>query len=164
MVLKAALNKDHKYDGNGEKRKKEEEEEDDGVVEVYCFYEKCHSLNNSTHHEQPSQKHARLKEEGETGEFSKETRLQLNKTEAYKHGPIPMDTLVYSTSDELIHASNAFKHSIETWVPTPLHLLISSTCTLSTLQQLSPSASLMGASVPSHTGVCVFVCVRACVC
>ncbi|KAL4225738.1 General transcription factor IIH subunit 1 [Mactra antiquata] len=96
---------------------------------------------------QPPQKKARIREklqyeDLETGLDKDGVNLHLSRMERYLHGPTPLTSTRYTSTEDLISATNCVSAEIDTWNPDLTHVLHGSTA-VSILGELSPGGALM---------------------
>ncbi|KAM3918190.1 general transcription factor IIH subunit 1 [Leptodactylus fuscus] len=68
--------------------------------------------------------------------------LNLKKSDRYYHGPTPVQSQQYTTSQDIINSFNSIKHQMENYVPR-LTQVLSSSAASSTISALSPGGALM---------------------
>lgn len=102
--------------------------------------------NGHSEHEPPPKK-ARIKEKlqyddlDET-ENSKSINLRLSRMERYLHGPTPVISARYTSSEDVIEATSAVSSEIDHWNPDLSNVLLGNTA-ISVLGELSPGGILM---------------------
>ncbi|KAH3877055.1 hypothetical protein DPMN_000911, partial [Dreissena polymorpha] len=100
-----------------------------------------------TNGQEPPQKKARIREKNHYDDLDlietrKSTNLRLSRMERYLHGPTPVTSMRYTSSEDLISATNNVSAEIDSWNPDLSRVLPGSTA-ISVLGELSPGGALM---------------------
>ncbi|XP_053282909.1 general transcription factor IIH subunit 1 [Pleuronectes platessa] len=98
---------------------------------------------------QPRVKKVKLQEAIEYDDLQGENRpktvpLNLKKSDRYAHGPVPLQSQQYTTSQEIINSVNYIRHEMANYKPN-LTQVLSSTAATSAITALSPGGVLMQA-------------------
>ncbi|XP_051915864.1 general transcription factor IIH subunit 1 [Hippocampus zosterae] len=96
---------------------------------------------------QPPIKKVKLQEAIEYEDLQRENgpnviALNLKKSDRYAHGPVPLQSLKYTTSQEIINSVNHIRHEMANYKPS-LTQVLTSTAATSAIAALSPGGLLM---------------------
>ncbi|WAR03175.1 TF2H1-like protein [Mya arenaria] len=108
-------------------------------------------MNGETSHShENTPKKARIREklqfnDLEVTECRKTVNMRLSRMERYLHGPTPITSSRYTSSEDLISANNTVSAEIDSWNPNLTHVLLGSSA-VTVLGELSPGGALMHGS------------------